>query len=161
MLYVVRSALSALLLTLHTVAPGLSEAKRQDIRVETDGRGVIQRPVPAGARTGALPFVRTELYFGTASPNGIVTEMEFHHFVDQHVTPRFPRGLTLLKGDGQFPSEDTVIKEQTFILILLYPYDTLDEGFRQIERIRSLYRKEFGQQSVLRVDHPFIVWVSY
>ena len=26
---------------------------------------------------------------------------------------------------------DTVIKEQSFVLILLYPYDTLDEGFRQ------------------------------
>ena len=78
------------------------------------------------------------------------------------MTPRFPDGLTLLKGDGQFRGEDdTVIKEQSFVLILLYPYDTLDEGSRRIERIRTLYKEEFDQQSVLRVDDPFIVWVSF
>lgn len=74
---------------------------------------------------------------------------------------RFPQGLTLLKGDGQFPGEDTVIKEQSFVLILLYPYDTRDEGARHIERIRALYQEEFEQRSVLRVDHAFIVWVSF
>ena len=82
-------------------------------------------------------------------------------FVDRHVTPRFLQGLTLLKGDGQFPGEDAVIKEQSFVLILLYPHDALDEGFRHIEYVRALYREQFGQQSVLRVDHPFIVWVSF
>ena len=78
MLHVARSALSALLLALTTVAPGLTEARQeQDARIQTDGRAVVQRPVPVGARTGALPFVRTELYFGTARPNGVVTEAEF------------------------------------------------------------------------------------
>jgi hypothetical protein len=66
------------------------------------------------------PFVRTELYFGTAKPNGAVTEAEFRDFVDRQVTPRFPDGLTLLKGNGQFRGEDNiVIKEQSFVLILL------------------------------------------
>ena len=78
MLHVARSALSALLLALNTVAPGLTDARHeQDDRIQTDGRVVIQRPVPGGARTGARPFVRTELYFGTAKPDGIVTEAEF------------------------------------------------------------------------------------
>ena len=162
MLLVARSTLGALLIALNTVAPGLTDVRqRQDDRIQTDGRGVIQRPVPGGTRTGAQPFVRTELYFGTAKANGIVTEAEFQDFVDQHVTPRFPQGLTLLKADGQFPGEAAVIKEQSFVLILLYPYDTLDEGFRRIEHIRRLYKEQFGQQSVLRVDHPFIVWVSF
>ena len=38
-------------------------------------------------------------------------------------------------------TDDTVVKEQSFVLILLYPYDTLDEGFRRIERIRTLYKE--------------------
>jgi hypothetical protein len=139
----------------------LSEGRQQDIQIHAAGRAVSQRPVLVGARTGALPFVRTELYFGTARSNGVVTEAEFREFVDHHVTPRFPQGLTLLKGDGQFPGEDTVIKEQSFVLILLYPYDTRDEGARHIERIRALYQEEFEQRSVLRVDHAFIVWVSF
>ena len=162
MLYVARGALSALLLAFNTVAPGLADNRPPAIRMQTDGRAIVQRPVPAGARTGARPFVRTELYFGTARRGGIVTESEFRDFVDRQVASRFPDGLTLLKGDGQFPTEaNTVVKEQSFVVILLYPYDTLDEGFRRIELIRTLYKQEFDQQSVLRVDHPFIVWVSF
>jgi hypothetical protein len=38
------------------------------------------------------------------------------------------------------------------------------EGFgkssEQIDRIRTLYREQFDQQSVLRVDDPYVVWVS-
>jgi hypothetical protein len=98
---------------------------------------------------------------GRRGRTGVVTEAEFREFVDHHVTPRFPHGLTLLKGDGQFPGEDAIIKEQSFVLILLYPYDTRDEGSRHVERIRTLYQEEFEQRSVLRVDHSFIVWVSF
>lgn len=163
MLHVARSALSALLLALTTVAPGPTEARQEkNARIPADGRAVVQRPAPVGARSGAMPFVRTELYFGTARPDGVVTEAEFREFVDQHVTPRFPDGLTLIKGDGQFRSGgNDVIKEQSFVLILLYPFDTLDEGLRRIERIRTLYKQKFDQQSVVRVDDPYIVWVSF
>ena len=163
MLHIARSAVSALLLALTTVAPGLTEARQeQDVSIQTEGRAVVQRPVPESARTGVQPFVRTELYFGTAKPNGDVTEAEFRDFVDRQVTPRFPDGLTLLKGDGQFRGEDNVvIKEQSFVLILLYPRDALERSSRRIERIRTLYKDEFDQESVLRVDDPFIVWVSF
>ena len=47
------------------------------------------------------------------------------------------------------------------VLVLLYPYETFAEGSRRIERIRSLYKKQFDQQSVLRVDDQFVVWVSF
>ena len=48
-------------------------------------------------------FFRTELFFGLSRPNGSdVTEEEFQHFIDTKVTPRFPDGLTLLSGKGQF-----------------------------------------------------------
>lgn len=61
------------------------------------------------ARNGTLAFARTELFFGTARPDGLVLEEEFPAFMDEEVTPRFPDGLTLLKGDGQFKESDGVI----------------------------------------------------
>ncbi len=163
MLHVARSALNALLLALNTVAVGPPDARPEpNVLLQADRHVVTQRPVPMGARTGSLPFVRTELYFGTAKPSGVVSEAEFLDFVDRHVTPRFPDGLTLIKGDGQFRNDGhTIVKEQSFVLILLYPHDALDEGLRRIERIRTLYKDEFDQQSVVRVDDPYIVWVSF
>ena len=165
MMHLLQTALSAVLLVLSAVAPGLADARQDQVQVPqvlTDGRPVVRRPIPAGARTGAQRFARTELYFGTAKPDGVVTEAEFRGFVDRHVTSRFPDGLTILEGDGQFRSVDgTVVKEQSFVLILLYPFETYDASSRRIERIRTLYKEEFDQQSVLRVDDPFIVWVSF
>jgi hypothetical protein len=140
----------------------LSADARQEVGAQRQQSPGIQRRMAASARNGSLPFARTELFFGTAKSDGVVTEEEFRAFVDEKVTPRFPDGLTVLKGDGQFKGEDGVtIKEQSFVLILLYPSDTYKESSRKIERIREAYTTKFEQESVLRVDDPFLVWVSF
>src|SRR5690606_41197674 len=52
---------------------------------------------------GAFPMARLELYFGTQRPGGApVTEAEWAAFLDEKVTPRFPDGLTVLTGNGQW-----------------------------------------------------------
>jgi len=165
MVHLLRTALSAVLLALTAIAPGLADARQDQIQVPqvlTDNRPIVRRPIPGGARNGAQKFARTELYFGTAKSDGVVTEAEFRGFIDRYVTPRFPDGLTILEADGQFRGLDgTVVQEQSFVLILLYPFHTYESSSRRIERIRTLYKDEFDQQSVLRVDDPFIVWVSF
>lgn len=162
MIEAIRSAVSVLLLVVATLTPGRAEARQAPDQIQAQDRPVIRRNIPKTGRTGNLAFVRTELYFGTAKPDGVVSEEQFERFVDEHVTPRFPDGLTVLKGDGQFRGESGVIvKEQSFVLILLYPYEARADSSRRIERIRALYKRLFDQESVLRVDDPFIVWVSF
>jgi hypothetical protein len=114
-------------------------------------------PQPA-LQTASQPYVgdlwqRTELYFGSQKPDGeTVTEAEFEQFVDDIITPRFPAGLTLLTGYGQFRNANNVIvEEQSFVLILLYPLD--DKAANgAIEEIRETYKESFAQESVLRGD---------
>ncbi|MGG6266838.1 DUF3574 domain-containing protein [Leptolyngbya sp. AN03gr2] len=98
------------------------------------------------------PLNRTELLFGLSKPNGsVVTEKEFQRFVDQEITPLFPNGLTVLTAIGQFKDSNAkVIKEESKVLLLLYPFD--GESNRRIEHIREAYRSTFQQQSVLRTD---------
>jgi hypothetical protein len=125
-------------------------------------RPVMRRPIPAAALRGSVDFVRTELFFGTAKPDGVVTDEEFNAFLDSIITPRFPDGLTLLKGDGQFMGSDgVIIKEESFVLILLYPLEDFRESSRKINVIRERYKVTFDQESVLRVDDPFAVRVSF
>lgn len=78
-------------------------------------------------------------------------------------TPAFPDGLTLLTGDGQFccDSNDDIVKERSFVLVLLYPLRQRRESDRKIEQIREDYKAAFRQQSVLRVDASLPVWVSF
>ena len=101
--------------------------------------------------------MRTELFFGLSKPdNSEVTEAEFQHFIDTKVTPRFPDGLTLINAKGQFKdSVGTIIQEGSKLLILLYPFNK--ESSKAVEQIRTDYKNEFQQQSVLRVDEQSCV----
>lgn len=109
----------------------------------------VRRPLASAPEVWA----RTELYFGTNRSAGTpVSDTEFSTFVEQEVTPRFPDGLTLLNGLGQFRnSAGAIVKEKSFVLILLYPPQTVDAN-RKIQEIRDRYKFAFGQESVLRVD---------
>ncbi len=116
---------------------------------ETSGK---QAAPPACTGWGGKRVARTELFFGLMRRDGsTVSEQEFHRFVEHEVTPRFPDGLTLLSGTGQFrDANGTAIKEGSKLLILLYRYD--GDNSRAIESIRTAYAKTFQQESVLRVD---------
>ena len=98
-------------------------------------------------------WVRTELYFGTNRSDGApVTEAEFSDFVGREVTDRFPDGLTLLTGYGQFRgASGAIIREKSFLLILFYPPHQQDAN-KKIQEIRDLYKAGFKQEAVLRVD---------
>lgn len=102
-------------------------------------------------------WARTELYFGLSRADGPdITDDEFEAFLDSVVTPRFPDGLTLLTGNGQFRGEGGVVaKERSKLLILFYPWN--GARHRAIERIRALYKRDFQQQAVLRVDEQSCV----
>lgn len=108
----------------------------------------VKRP-----KAAAEVWARTELYFGTARTVGQpVSDAEFAGFIDTEVTPRFPDGLTLLTGFGQFRTGNgDLVKERSHVLILLYPPQVQDAN-KKIQEIRNAYKQAFGQESVLRVD---------
>jgi hypothetical protein len=142
------------------ITPPVDAARQLDTTRQE--RPIVRRRSPDGQRRHALAFVRTELFFGTAKPRGAVTEQEFNTFLDDVVTPLFPDGLTVLKGDGQFRGADGLtIKEDSFVLVLLYPVDGQKASSRNIDWIRAEYMRQHQQESVLRVDNPYLVWVSF
>ncbi len=107
------------------------------------------------ASPSATAFVREELYFGGGRPGGdTVADSAWARFLRQEVTQRFPEGLTVLTGYGQYRGENGgIVSEPTRVLIVLYPNDRalsrrMDETVR---RLVLLYKREFDQESVLRV----------
>ncbi|MEU2433147.1 DUF3574 domain-containing protein [Streptomyces sp. NPDC007861] len=112
-----------------------------------------REPSVAAARGQA--YVQTRLFFGTGRPDGgpAVTPREFSAFIDRHVTPAFPDGLTVQDGQGQWrDATGTIERERSYELILLYPAGGSGSRDGSIEEIRTSYRKLFGQESVARVD---------
>ncbi len=108
-------------------------------------------------------FFRTELYFGTGKPDGSeVGEAEWSKFLADEVTPRFPKGFTVLDGFGQFQGENgKIVREKSFCLILLYVKKDRRASDEKIEQIRAAYKKRFQQESVLRLDFRQTVNVSF
>ncbi|MCA9862350.1 MAG: DUF3574 domain-containing protein [Thermomicrobiales bacterium] len=104
---------------------------------------------------GSEPWVRGELYFGTSMDQGVgVIPDDFEAFLDAEVTPRFPDGLTLLTGLGQWKGPDDVepSKMGSEVLIILYPQESAAESSAKLEEIREAYKAQFNAQSVLRSD---------
>jgi Protein of unknown function (DUF3574) len=130
----------------------LSHAQESADAIKTQQSNAVVRGSCTNRDTGQL-FARTELVFGRAKPNGsMVTGEEFRGFLDEIITPRFPDGLTVLSGAGQFRgSSGMIMREGAVFVILLYSAGNKDSSTR-IEEIRDIYRKTFAQESVMRID---------
>jgi hypothetical protein len=118
-------------------------------------------PAPAaapavGLPADCLPYERTELFFGTGrAGKAPISDQEFDAFLDAEITPRFPDGLTMLTGLGQWRGSDgKLAKERSAVVILLYPKPSAADSGTKIEEIRHLYEQKFNQESVLRADDP-------
>lgn len=96
-------------------------------------------------------LIKTELFFGLSKPDGsIITESEWEQFVDEYITPRFRKGLTIINANGRWLGEKgELVKEGTKIVILLH--SDSEDAKASIEYIRDKYKKLFGQESVVRV----------
>ncbi|WP_236076466.1 DUF3574 domain-containing protein [Streptomyces coffeae] len=111
--------------------------------------------VSAPARGAA--YVETRLFFGTERPGGgpPVTEKQFLAFVDRTITPRFPAGLTIRDGRGQWRDRTGAIeRERSYEVVLLYPVSEARAHDPHIERIRTAYERKYAQESVARADAP-------
>jgi len=99
-------------------------------------------------------MMKTTLWFGLSRPQGgNVSSMEWMHFIDKEVTPRFKSGLSVYDAQGQWLGENgQSAREKSKALVLVYHFDM--EGNDRVEALRTLYKKQFGQESVMRVDTP-------
>jgi Protein of unknown function (DUF3574) len=135
-------------------------ARQLDVR--RPDQPIVRRRAPQGEHRATVAFARTELYFGTAKRDGAVTDEEFKKFLDDVMTPLFPEGLTVTKAYGQFKGADgATIKEDSFVVVLIYPVEGHKTTSRNIDFIRGEYMRQHQQDSVMRVDDTFLVWVSF
>jgi hypothetical protein len=110
-------------------------------------------PAHADCAPPSSPMSQVEMFFGSSvKGRPVVTEWDWLKFLAAEVTPKFPDGLTIWNGYGQWRSGDgKIYREETRVLLILYKPDATSEG--KIEAIRESYRKQFNQENApLRVD---------
>jgi len=111
----------------------------------------------------SAPFYRTELFFGLSIPGGgRVSDDEWSQFTADVITSRFPDGFTIIDATGQYKQkDDQVIREPSKVIVFLYPVRMRTAARRRIEEIRRAYVRRFKQESVLRVDYPRLLNVTF
>ena len=100
---------------------------------------------------GTEEFTEYQLFMGRSGPEGeIVDDEAWDTFLADTVTPRFPDGLTVLDGRGQWRGADGLIKKERskLLVILAQPGD---DKMRLINEISDEYKRRFSQESVLQV----------
>ena len=120
----------------------------------THDKTTISRVSPPSCISGES-MVQTTLYFGLNRPHGpVVTSDEWQSFVDNDVTSRFKEGLTVIDAKGQWLGNDgRVAKENSKALVLIHKNDRSAD----IDTVRSRYKQQFAQESVMRVDNSVCV----
>ena len=95
---------------------------------------------------------RIELIFGLARKGrNEIGEEEWVAFLERVVTPRFPDGLTVFQGQGQWRSPAGIAVKEASRLLLIWakPADDLEA---RIEALRDTWKAAQQQESVLRAD---------
>lgn len=86
-----------------------------------------------------------------------VSEAAFGRFVDQEITPRFPDGLTILDGRGQYrdAQRNALVREQSKLVTIAMKDEP--DGRARIGTITEAYKQRFNQQSVGTILKPACV----
>lgn len=116
------------------------------------------RPPPVPACPDGQQRLRTaQLFFGRdigGKPG--VSEAAFARFVDEELTPRFPDGLTVMDGGGQWRGpENKLIRESAKVVLIVLP--KRGDSTQRIEAVRGAYKTRFNQESVLLITQPACV----
>jgi hypothetical protein len=94
---------------------------------------------------------RSEMYFGLQRRDGTpIPEEDWKSFIEQTVTPRFPAGLTVFDGAGQWRHADgRIAREPSKVLVILHPTSAAIEA--TIDEVRRVYCERFDQEAVMKV----------
>ena len=96
-------------------------------------------------------WIEYQLFMGRGGPDGeVVDDAEWDEFLAEMVTLRFPDGLTVLNGQGQWRGSDGEIqRESSKVLLILAPSDD-DAAEDLIDEVSAEYKRQFDQESVLK-----------
>jgi len=119
--------------------------------------GCMAVPEPEVCPAGQERLRTAQLFFGrNVKDQPRVSEVDFRKFVDQELTPRFPEGLTVLDGNGQWRGpENQLFREASKVVLIVMP--ARSDASDRLQAVRTAYKTRFQQESVLVITQPACV----
>jgi len=114
--------------------------------------GCMSAPKPQACPAGQAQLQTAQLFLGARQPT-TPNDGDLRRFVDQEVTPRFPDGVTVVDGGGQWKgSENRMIREASKVVLVVLPAS--GGGGAKVEAVRTAYRSKFKQEPVVVLPPP-------
>lgn len=89
-----------------------------------------------------------QLFLGGQAGSAAVPESDLRAFVDREITPRFPAGVTVLDGGGQWRgAENQLIRQAQKVVLIVLP--ARGNTHDRLQAIRAAYRAKFRLESVV------------
>ncbi|MCR5880722.1 DUF3574 domain-containing protein [Phenylobacterium sp. J367] len=117
----------------------------------------VEPGAEAACPAGQEHLRTAQLFFGRhIGDKPGVSDADFARFVDAEITPRFPDGLTVLDGGGQWRGADSqLIRESAKVVLIVLPKG--GDAPKRIEAVRAAYKKQFSQEAVLLITQAACV----
>jgi hypothetical protein len=107
------------------------------------------QPQEIACRDRYKPMLRAELFFGRNIGARLgVSERQWARFLTRELTPRFPDGLTVIDGQGQWRDSErgAIVREPSKIVIVVTADDAATR--ERIDAAATAYKQQFHQRSV-------------
>lgn len=111
---------------------------------------------PRGGCPAGQAQLRTAQLFLSAKPPARISDRDIRKFIDTEVTPRFPEGVTVVDGGGQWRGdENRLIREASKVVMIVLPEK--GDPLGKVEAVRAAYRARFKQESHVVTPPPSCV----
>ena len=111
----------------------------------------VPLPAEVPCAEGSERYDEYRLFFGrnVGDAEG-VTDEDWAAFLADTVTPRFPDGLSVFDAAGQWrDSEGVIVRGRSKMVLILAEPDS--DALTRLDEIADEYKRQFSQESVLRV----------
>lgn len=116
--------------------------------------GCATRPQTFACPAGETSLRTAQLYLGRRVPGRpMVSDAAVAKFLDEEVSPRFPDGLTVIRGGETWRgADDRLVRESAKVVLIVLPRG--EEAAHRIRLVRAAYRTRFRQDPVVRIAPP-------
>ncbi|HEX7884713.1 MAG TPA: DUF3574 domain-containing protein [Phenylobacterium sp.] len=112
----------------------------------------MSAPRPQACPAGQAQLRTAQLFLNAKAPRTL-DDGDLRRFVDKEVTPRFPDGVTIVDGGGQWKgSGNRLIREAAKVVLVVLP--SSGGGGAKVEAVRTAYRTTFKQEPVVVLPPP-------
>ena len=117
--------------------------------------GCASAPAKLACPVGQTPLRTAQLFLAAKAPARL-NDQDLRNFVVGEVTSRFPDGVTVVDGGGQWKGADNqMIRDAAKVVLIVLP--ARGDPMIKVEAVRTAYRARFNQESLVVMPPPACV----